>query len=317
MKMRRNDRGYNWTPPWILSTVLIASVAAAALGQGSYESSISTWRQKHEAGLKADDGWLTVSGLFWLKDGDNSFGSDPDNDVVLPGNKGPARAGKFILKHGEIKVRANADAGVYEGEKSIRDLVLKTDSDKSPDVLRIGDLSLIAIKRGERYGIRIKDTNSRPRREFTGLHWFPVQESYRVTAKFVPGAEGREIAITNVLGDVQNMKSPGTLIFNLNGHPYSLDPVAEDDGKLFIIFRDSTGGRSTYAAGRFLYADAPKDGVVTLDFNKAENPPCAFTAYATCPLPPRQNILDGSIEAGEKRYDGPGSQHASHETARP
>jgi uncharacterized protein (DUF1684 family) len=173
-------------------------------------------------------------------------------------------------------------------------------------VVKVKDLTLTLIKRGERYGIRLRDKNNSSRREFKGLRWFPARESYRVTAKFIPHQQPTELAVPNVLGDVLKMPSPGLLVFKLNGREYSLAPVSEDDGKLFVIFRDLTSGKQTYPSGRFLYADAPVNGQVTLDFNQAVNPPCAFTPYATCPLPPKENRLKVAIAAGEQTY------HSTH-----
>ena len=171
----------------------------------------------------------------------------------------------------------------------------------SPDVLRVGNLSLFVIQRGSRFGVRLKDKDSEARRKFAGTHWFPVAEEYRVTAKFVPYTPPKTIAVPNILGDVEQEDSPGYAEFTLKGRQLRLDPVSEGD-VLFFIFKDLTAGKETYPPGRFLYADLPKNGEVILDFNQAVNPPCAFTPYATCPLPPAQNYLPVRIEAGELRY---------------
>jgi uncharacterized protein (DUF1684 family) len=156
----------------------------------------------------------------------------------------------------------------------------------------------------------VKDPNSKHRRQFEGLRWFPVIEAYRITARFVAYEQPREIEIANVLGDVDKMPSPGYALFNLGGREYRLDPVLEGDDKLFFIFADLTNNKTTYGAGRFLYTGLPRDGTVTLDFNQAVNPPCAFTKFATCPLPPRQNRLNIAIEAGELNYVSPGHQQS-------
>jgi hypothetical protein len=266
-------------PAALLSLPLLAATA--------YQAEIGTWREDREAALRSDGGWLTVSGLFWLKPGANRFGSDPSIDIVLPASA-PARAGVFEFQGG--KVVAQSDGHTRE---------LKPDS---ADVLAMGPLTLAVIKRGDRYGIRLRDRDSRFRREFTGLHWFPVRESYRITAKFVAGP--RTIAVANVIGQTEPMESPGYALFHLGGREYRLYPVLEEPGakELFYIFRDQTSGRETYGAGRFLYSGLPRDGAVVLDFNRAYNPPCAFTPYATCPLPPRENRLATRIEAGEMKY---------------
>jgi uncharacterized protein len=167
-------------------------------------------------------------------------------------------------------------------------------------VVTLGSLSLLVIRRGDRYGIRLKDRNSRLRKEFTGLRYFPVNESYRVSARFV--ADARKIPIPNILGQTEDTPSPGYVEFDLEGRKLRLTPVEESPNELFFIFRDLTSGRETYGSGRFLDAPVPKDGRVELDFNKAYNPPCAFTPYATCPLPPKQNRLPVPIAAGELKY---------------
>lgn len=160
---------------------------------------------------------------------------------------------------------------------------------------------MFVIHRGNRYAIRLKDTGSKFRQEFTGLHWFPVRASYRVTARFVRYETPKMIAIPNILGETEKEASPGYVVFTLQGHPFRLYPVVEGN-QLFFIFHDQTSGKETYPSGRFLDADLPKEGKVLLDFNKAYNPPCAFTPYATCPLPPKQNRLATRIEAGELNY---------------
>jgi len=171
----------------------------------------------------------------------------------------------------------------------------------------VGDLSMYVIERGGRYAIRLKDKNSKSRREFTGLKWYPIQKSYRVTATFVEYDPPKQVQVPNILGETENLPSPGYASFTLNGKKVRLDPVLEepDAKELFFIFRDLTSGERTYPSGRFMYAEMPKEGKIVLDFNKAYNPPCAFTPYATCPLPPKQNKLPVRIEAGELNYGHP------------
>jgi len=186
--------------------------------------------------------------------------------------------------------------------------VLRSDQSSRPDVVELGPVSFYVIKRGDRYGVRVKDRNSRARREFAGLRWYEVKEGYRVEAKWVSYPHPRPIQVPNVLGEVAAMPSPGYAEFELDGQRVRLDGVLEDPTSLdlFFILRDETSGKETYGAGRFLYSELPKQGRVVLDFNKAYNPPCAFTAYATCPLPPKQNWLPVKVEAGEMAYRGPG-----------
>ena len=269
---------------WRMSILLLASVAAVAVS--AYQSEIAEWRRAREAALKADGGWLSVAGLFWLHEGTNRVGKDASNDVELP--DGAAHAGVFELHQG--RVTAAIDGHTSEVTPD------------SANVIKVGRLSLFVIKRGDRYGIRLKDPESQYRHEFHGIEYFPPDERYRVTARFV--AERRTIPILNILGQTEASECPGYAVFRLHGQELRLYPILEEPGakELFYIFRDQTTGKETYGAGRFLYSDLPKDGQVTLDFNKAYNPPCAFTPYATCPLPPKENRLAARIEAGEKKY---------------
>ncbi len=285
-----------------LLVCLLTSVAA----QTSYEKDIQTWRAQQEAQLKSDDGWLTVVGLFWLKEGANRFGTDPSNEIVLPEGYAPARAGVFEFHKGKVTLRVSEGVTVKANGRDAPAREMKSDADGNPDIIAIGDATMHIIERNERFGVRVKDKNSRQRREFTGLRWFPVQESYRIIARFVSYDKPKEIPIPNVLGDVVNMPSPGYVVFNLAGRESRLEPVMSGRDQLFFIFSDSTTGKATYPAGRFLYAEMPEDGRVTLDFNKAVNPPCAFTDFATCPLPPPQNRLKVAIEAGELAYHSKG-----------
>lgn len=287
----------------LTALAVMAALAAAAFGQApeaSYPAAMKAWREKREAELKSDNGWLTVAGLFWLKEGANRFGTDPSNEIVLPEGSTLGRAGVFEFNGGRATLRAEPGANIFSEGRPVTALEIRTDADERPSVLNAGSVTMQVIKRGARFGVRVKDKNSRQRREFAGLRWFPVKEPLRVTASFVAYDEPRDIPIANVLGDVQNMPSPGYAKFEMGGKMYRLDPVL-DGKKLFFIFSDLTSGKSTYPAGRFLYSDPPVDGVVVLDFNQAINPPCAFTSFATCPLPPRQNRLKVAISAGEKK----------------
>jgi len=283
-------------------TVLLFWMAISLGAADTYVQQIEEWRAKREARLKADDGWLTVAGLFWLRDGNNTAGAAPDCDIVLPAGSVPAHVGTFRFHDGKTSFEAVPGAAVAVNGKPAQEAALRADSETDgPDVLTTGSLTMFVIKRGDRYGIRMKDRDSEYRRNFTGLHWYPVKPEYRVTARFVAYPEPKNIPIANILGQTEPTPSPGYLVFTLNGVEVRLDPVTEDDS-LFLIFRDKTAGRTTYGAGRFLNTEMPKNGTVVLDFNKAYNPPCAFTPYATCPLPPSQNRLPVAIEAGELKY---------------
>lgn len=265
-----------------------------------YEASIARWRQDREAALKADGGWLTVAGLFWLKDGVNSAGAGANSAIQLP--RGPAHLGEFDFRDGKITFRADPAVTVNVNGKPAKEAPLRSDTDPDgPDRVSVDDLTMFPIHRGQRYAIRLKDKESEFRRSFTGLHWYPVRPEYRVVARFVSYDTPHTMVVPNILGETEEQPTPGYAAFTLHGHEYRLDPVLEEN-QLFFIFRDQTSGKETYGSGRFLYADMPKNGQVILDFNKAYNPPCAFTPYATCPLPPKQNRLAVRIEAGELKY---------------
>jgi uncharacterized protein (DUF1684 family) len=293
--------------------LLVAGLAPP--GDSAYRSEIETWRRQREARLKAEDGWLAVAGLFWLKEGPNTFGSGPGNAIALPPGSAPERAGTFELKQGKVTVSVGPDAAVTLAGKPVAGTTaVRSDNPGPADILKLGRLSMQVIDRSGRIGIRLRDPEAETRRRFLGLRWYPVREDLRVEARFVAWPAPRPIPIANVLGQVNDLPSPGYAEFRLEGRVLRLEPVIEEPGddQLFYIFRDQTAGKGTYPAGRFMYSAKPKDGAVVLDFNKAYSPPCAFTAYATCPLPPRQNRLPVSIEAGEKDpHHGPEAAPAS------
>jgi uncharacterized protein len=285
----------------MLGILTVALVAQPS----SYRAEIEKARAARVAELKADDGWLTVSGLFWLKAGKNVAGSAATSDIVLPA-KAPARLGVFDLSDGQVTFTADDGATVTSGGAPVRTGKMDVrGGDRT--ALVAGDLRMFLIRREERYGIRMRDMNSVMRREFKGLTYFPLAEKDRVTAAFTAYPQPRMIRIPNVLGQNPEMVSPGYVTFTIDGKSLRLEPVYETDEKkdLFFIFKDLTSQDVTYPAGRFLHTPLPQNGQVTIDFNLAYNPPCAFTDFATCPLPPRQNQMPLRIEAGEKAYHGP------------
>jgi uncharacterized protein (DUF1684 family) len=286
----------------ILAMLLVSLTSAEA--QVDYVGGVEKWRSEREANLKKETGWLTVAGLFWLKEGVNTVGAGEKFDVRLTDNFKQGKFGEIEFKNGTAVLKVEKGVEAQTAGKNISAPIdLVSDEKEKPTEIRTGTQTFYLIKREERFGIRLKDSNSEARGNFKGLHWFPVDESYKVTARFEPFAEPKEVMVPNVLGGNFKMKSPGILKFTVKGKEGSLQPVDEGDGLLFIIFRDKSSENETYKSGRFLYADKPVNGEAVLDFNKAENPPCAFTPYATCPLPPPGNSLDLEIKAGEKRYD--------------
>jgi hypothetical protein len=290
---------------WIgLAALAALAVRGAAAADEPYRAEVRKWREEREARLKADGGWLTVAGLFWLDEGRKSFGSDKASDFVLPASA-PANAGSFERSGSAVRVVPEPGVPLLLGGLTLTaPAVMRPDTSGQPDVLAIGPLTMMVIQRGDRYGIRLRDRDNPARREFTGLAWFDVDEAWRIEAKFVPYPEPKAVKVPNVLGQMNEMPSPGYAEFTRGGQTMRLDGVLEekDADELFYIVRDGTSGKETYGAGRFLYAPLPKDGRVVLDFNKAYSPPCAFTPYATCPLPPSQNWMPIRVEAGEKTY---------------
>jgi len=280
---------------------VVCLLAGSLAADDAYRVGVEKWRAAYEASLKSDDGWLTVAGLFWLHEGENKFGSDPLNDIVLNEAGVPAEVGSFDMHGGKIVVRINPGVQIKLKGNAVESAAVLPDSD---DRLALGDLSLLVHRSGERYAVRLKDKNSKLRRGFAGLRWFPIDESYRVTAKFVAYDSPRAAEIQNDAGDMLKIPAPGYAVFTLAGKEYRLEALDEGGAKLSFIFRDLTSGKETYAASRFLDAPLPKDSQVVLDFNEAYNPPCAYNPYTTCPLPTPENRLRVRIAAGEMMYKG-------------
>jgi len=281
-----------------------ASPASDRPAEAVYRAEVDKWRAERIARLTADDGWLTLVGLSWLKEGDNSVGADPSNQIVLSAAKSPPLLGRIRVTGGKAHLEVAAGVEVTHDGKRVRSLDLASDEAGEPTVVRHGTLSFYLIRRGEKLGVRVKDSANAARKSFRGIDSYPVSSAWRIAARFEPHPPGKTIPIPNVLGNVTREPSPGAFVFRIGDREYRLDAVEEKgEEELFVIFGDSTNGTTTYGAGRFLYAPRPgQDGRTVVDFNKAYNPPCAFTPYATCPLPPPQNRLPIGIEAGEKGY---------------
>jgi len=268
-----------------------------------YRAEIERFRQAREAKLTSDTGWLTIAGLHFLTQPETTVGSGAANDVVLPGGT-PTRVGAFVLaKDGRVSVRLEprVDVSLLDG-KTFSGGPIKSDGEGPPDRLVLGDVQVWVHQSGERPAIRIRDKNNPLRKAFTGMKWYPVNEAYRVEGTYEPYDKPKAVQVPNLLGDIDTMTSPGTVSFSLGGKTMRMSAVTENDTEFWFIFRDLTSADETYPAARFLYTPRPVDGKVTVDFNKAENPPCAFNPYATCPLPPEENRLQVRVEAGEKIY---------------
>lgn len=286
-----------------LAAPLFATTFAMTLSAG-YVDEIEKWRADLETRLKAEDGWLTVAGLGWLEPGDTRFGSDPSLKLVLPAGT-PALTGIFRFDGERVQVIPMPNVVLTVGDQPVLNATLLQDDSSGPaDIVRLGDVSMTVIKRGDRYGVRMRDKNSKLRREFTHRKWFPVDAKYRVEASYKPYAKPIARRIPTVLdGVVEDHEAVGIAEFALNGEKLALEAL-KSGKQLFFVFRDKTANKQTYGAARFLYATAPAAaGKIELDFNKAYNPPCAFNPYTTCPLPVKQNILPVAVEAGELKYD--------------
>ena len=283
------------------------AVAAPAFSDPQAERAlIDEWRAQRVAALTGDDGWLTLAGLFWLKDGDNSFGRAAGNTLVLDNPALAEHCGTFTLSGQAVRFSAAPASGVTHDGRPVSSIELSADTSGHPTVLASGTLRFFVIERAGNLGVRVRDLNNPHRTGFHGLSYFPVNTAWVFAARFEPYKPARRVRIINILGMEQEYESPGAVVFVKDGREWRLDAVLEEpgDGELFIMFADATSGHETYGAGRFLYVPLPSAGRTRLDFNKAYNPPCALNDFATCPLPPLQNHLKLRVEAGEKTYAG-------------
>jgi len=296
-----------------LSLLLAASVAGVQLmnakvetstGPDAYTKGIETWRAERLERLKAPNGWLSLIGLDWLKDGKNKVGSAKDNDIVL--TAGPAHLGVVTLKGGKASIELDAKADATIDGKKQKSAELLDDSHEKPTTVAFGTASFYVIDRNGKKALRVKDSEAATRKNFLGLDYYPIDASWRIEAKWVPYKPAHTLEIPTVLGTTDKMTVPGKAVFVRDGTTYELTPVLEEPNakEVWFIFADATSAKKTYGGGRFLYADMPKDGKLIIDFNKAYNPPCAFTPHATCPLAPPENRLPISVTAGEKKYRG-------------
>jgi uncharacterized protein (DUF1684 family) len=278
-------------PRILIGIALFAAILMSAEKPTSYTDEIRAWQKHRDAGLRSEDGWLTLVGLFWLKPGDNTIGSAPENDFVLP-KTAPAQVGRLLVADGKVTL--------IEPSGSQKPLSF---DENEPDIVKAGSVSFFVIKRGDRLGVRAKDSASPALRNFEGMNYFPINPAMRFEAKLIPDVQ--KIPILNILGQTEMEESPGWVEFTYQDHAYRLRPIYEEaaSGKtLYFLFKDLTNKTQTYAAGRMLNVPLPVNGKVDLDFNRAYNPPCTFTPYATCPLPPKDNHLPIAIDAGELRY---------------
>ena len=296
----------------ILALLLILASVASCNRKGpksqidpkAYGREIDQWHQERLADLTGETGWLTLIGLYWLKEGQNTFGTGAANDIILPKEKMALRLGTFNVQNGSVTFETPLSNVFFLDGRPVSSIELKTDDEDKPTILTTNppDLSFQIIKRGEKLGLRVKDKHSAARINFQGLEFYPTDLKWRIEAQFEQYNPPKPMPITNVLGMDTAERSPGAVKFEVDGKEYRLDAVTEkNEPRLFMIIADKTSGKDTYPAGRYLYVDPPDpSGHLVIDFNKAYSPPCAFTKFATCPLPPRQNRLPIAVQAGER-----------------
>ena len=264
-----------------------------------YQEDVAAWRQMLDDSLRQENGWLALAGLFWLREGDNAFGSDPTNPVVLP-DEAAAQLGVFRLTADAMTLHTTLEADVRINGDIVREAVLLPDSSGMPTRVTIGQVSMIVIQREALYAIRMWDNARSQRHTFPGRQWYPLQPNYCLTATFTAFDNAQPMTMNRSLGADFEQQAIGSVTFTLNGEEHRLLVFVEADGRLFLPFRDKTSGKETFGSGRYFKTDIPQNNTITLDFNRAYHPPCFFTPYATCTLPPRQNWLPIAIEAGER-----------------
>lgn len=282
-----------------IGILALASTVYAADMAATHRQEYEAWHKSRMESLANPDGWLSLAGLSWLNPGDNRFGSAEDNPVRFP-DKAPAHMGTFTLHDGKVHVSLLPGTNVTSGGKPVLQMDLESDAKGEPTTLELGTLKWFVIQRADRFAIRIKDKESPALQTFKGVPTYPYAEEWRMNAKWDRYDPPKTLQITNIVGQKFEEECPGAYVFQKDGKEYRLEPTREGN-ELFLVFSDATTGRDTYGGGRFIYTDLPDStGHVVLDFNRAYNPPCAFTAWATCPLPTAQNKLAIKVEAGEK-----------------
>jgi uncharacterized protein (DUF1684 family) len=288
---------------WALTAAMSSQLAGAATTEDE-SARIAEWRAKRLAALTSATGWLTPVALYWLKEGENSFGRGADRAFSVDDGALSPDTGEFVLTRGHVRYVAHAAKVMTYLGKPVTSLELLSDASEKPTELIAGSLHFMLIERAGHLGIRVRDSVSPNRLQFKGLEYFPVRADWHIQARFEPYVPEHHISIVNILGMTEEMTSPGAIVFEREGRQWRLDAILESPGdrELFVMFSDATSGKQTYGAGRFLYVGLPHADRIEVDFNEAFNPPCAFTDFATCPLPPEQNRLALAIDAGELKY---------------
>jgi len=282
--------------------------------EAQHRTSVAHVRERREGSLRDPMGWLSLVGLHWLTQGEQSFGADAGNAIVLRDGEGalPANAGTLVVDGDRVSLHASDPSLTVDGKPAPEGLELVDDAaDEGPTILELGSLRAYLIRRGEgRKALRVKDTAARSLREFNGLDYFPIDPEWRVAGRLQPAEPGATLAVPDIVGDVLAEASPGVVAFELGGAAYRLHALEAQPGHLWLVFGDATNGAETYGGGRFLVTGPVQpDNAVEIDFNLAYNPPCVFSPFATCPLPPEGNRLPVRIEAGERMWWGSNAGH--------
>jgi uncharacterized protein len=284
----------------------LAACSSWAADSSSEQVLVEQWRTARVAELTGEHGWLTLVGLFWLEQGDNSFGRSPANKLVLNHPALASKAGRIVLDGHSIQFVANRGSGITHAGQPVGAIAMVPDGEGEPTVISSGPLRIWIIERAGKLGVRVRDLESPRLRDFKPIEYYPIEPAWVFDARFEPHEPHRHIPIVNILGLEEEWDCPGTLVFEHDGHEWRLDAVLEapNDQSLFVMFADRTNGDGTYGGGRFLRVPLPSQGRTRVDFNESYNPPCAFNDFATCPLPPPQNRLALRVESGEKVYRG-------------
>lgn len=266
----------------------------------TYRQTIETWRAERDESIRKENGWIALAGLFWLKLGKNRIGSDPVNEVQLP-ERIPAHLGSIDYNGRSVVLQVTDGNKVMVNGKLVDFSVLQPDITDNPSFITLDNIRLVVIQRGNRLGIRMWDNLREERRSFPARSWFDVDENFRVPARYTAYLKPKMAFFPDITGEKSEFPVDGYISFDFNGASHKLD-VSKEDGDYFIRFWDPTSGTETYTTGRYMLAEVGREGKAILDFNKAYNPPCAFTNFATCVFAPEQNRLDFKVTAGE-RYE--------------
>lgn len=296
--------------PVQLALILAATVLISACGEraqvkndaSAWRTDVEQWRATHDSDYRRD--WVSVAGLYFLKPGPNTVGGDASNDIV-PSKSLPPKIGRIVLDGASVRFEPEPGTPVQlRGETVTESVALRDDGQPESDELTVGGVRMVIHLSGDRRSLRVRDPEGEVAREFKGFMWFPVDEQYRVTARFIKDPQPQEKRVLNTMGDIDTYKTEGVAEFTLNGQTLRLRPFTTRPKRLYFVFRDASSGHETYETARFLYSDLQDDGTTVLDFNEAYNPPCSFNPYTTCPIPLAENRLPVKILAGEKQYAG-------------